>query len=145
MQIWGTATEQSIYYLFAIASARAQQDVSCKIAQQLSASAVLGAAQWLVVQQQQQQQQHQQHHQHHPTHMHTHTSTNCGQKLKINFHFYFVNFATYCFWRRSNSIASGWVSLTQIVQPLHESCFGLASILAKSTIYLSLKLRKLCF
>ena len=140
MQIWGIATEQSIYYLFATASAPAQQDVSCKIAQQLSVSAVLGAAQQLVVQQQQQQ-----HHQHHPTHMHTQTSTNCGQKLKINFQFYFVNFETYCSWQRSNSIASGWVSLTQIVRPLHESCFGLASALAKSTIYLSLKRRKLCF
>ena len=111
MQIWGTAMEQSVYFLFATASGRAQQDISCKIAQQLSASAVLGAAQWLVVQQQQQQQ----HHQHHPTHMHTHISTNCSQKLKINSQFYFVSFATYCSWWRPNSIASGWVSLTQIV------------------------------
>ena len=40
--------EQSIYCYFATASARAQQDISCKVAQQLSANAMLGAAQKLV-------------------------------------------------------------------------------------------------
>ena len=49
------------------------------------------------------------------------------------------------FLARSKSIASGLVSLTQIVCPLHQLCLGLATNLAKGTIYLSLKLRKLCF
>ena len=49
LQIWGTVTEQSIYCWFATASALAQQDLSSKVVQQLSASARLGAAQWLVV------------------------------------------------------------------------------------------------
>ena len=133
--------EQSICCCFATASAHAQQDVSCKIVQQISARAVLGTAQRLVVQQKQQQQ----HHQHHPTHMHTHTMTNHVQTEKNNFQLEFLHLATFCSWQRSNSIASGWVSLTQIVQPLHQSFLGLARELAKGTIYLSLKLRKLCF
>ena len=49
MQIWGAAMDQSIYCYFATASTRAQQDISCKVAEQLSVSTMLGAAQWLVV------------------------------------------------------------------------------------------------
>ena len=56
-----------------------------------------------------------------------------------------MHVATYCSWQKSKSIASGWVSLTQIVCPLCQLCLGLATDLAKGTIYLSLKLRKLCF
>ena len=55
-----------------------------------------------------------------------------------------MHVATYCSWRKSKPIASGWVSLTQIICPLCQLCLGLATDLAKSTIYLSLKLRKLC-
>ena len=47
--IWFMSPEQSIYCDFATASACTQQDISCKVAQQLSASASLGIAQWLVV------------------------------------------------------------------------------------------------
>ena len=60
-----------------------QQDVSCKVVQKLSASAMLGTVQWLVVQQQQQQQQ--QHHQHHLIYTHTHTTINHVLSLKNNF------------------------------------------------------------
>ena len=56
-----------------------------------------------------------------------------------------MHIATYCSWRKSKSIASGLVSLTQIVCPLCQLCLGLATEPAKGTIYLSLKLRKLCF
>ena len=45
VQIWGTAMEQSIYCLFATASAHTQQDISSKVVQQLSASAILAATQ----------------------------------------------------------------------------------------------------
>ena len=65
--------------------------------------------------------------------------------LKNNFQVYFIHVATYCCWKKSKSIASGWVSLTQIVCPLCQLCLGLATELAKGTIHLSLKLRKLCF
>ena len=141
MQIWCTSLKQSIYCYFVTANARVQQDLSCKVAQQLSARASLGAAWWLVVQQQQQQQRHQ----YHLAHMHTHKMTNLIQILKNNFQFWFLNVATFCSWQRSISIAYGLVSLTQIVCPLHQLCLGLATDLAKGTIYLSLKLRKLCF
>ena len=72
MQIWCALLEQSIYCDFATASARTQQDVSCKVAQQLSASTLLGTAQWLVVQQQQQKQQKQCHQHHSCTYAHPH-------------------------------------------------------------------------
>ena len=55
VHIWCASPEQLIYCDFSTASTCAQQDISCKVAQQLSASASLGASQWLVVQQQQQQ------------------------------------------------------------------------------------------
>ena len=77
--------------------------------------------------------------------MHTHTMTNHVLILKNNFQLWFLHVATYCSWRRSKPIASGLVSLTQIVCPLCQLCLGLATDLAKGTIYLSLKLRKLCF
>ena len=70
---------------------------------------------------------------------------NLVQKLKNNFQFLFMHVATYCSWRRSKSIASGLVSLTQIVFPLHKLCLELATGLAKGTICSNLKLRKLCF
>ena len=34
-----------------------------------------------------------------------------------------MNFATYCSWQRSNSIASGWISLTQIVLTIAPELF----------------------
>ena len=71
--------------------------------------------------------------------------TNQVLKLKNNFQLYFMHVATYCSWQKLKSIASGWVSLTQIICPLHQPCLKLAIDLAKGIIYLSLKLRKLCF
>ena len=56
-----------------------------------------------------------------------------------------MHVATYCSYQKSKLIASGWVSQTQIICPLRQLCLGLATELAKGTIYLSLKLRKLCF
>ena len=56
-----------------------------------------------------------------------------------------MHVATYCSWWKLKSIASGLFSLTQIICPLHQLCLGLATELTKGTIYLSLKLRKLCF
>ena len=86
MQIWCASLWQLIDCDFATASIHAQQDISCKVAQQLSASAALGAAQRLFVQQQQQQQQ-QQHHQHYLIHIYTHTMTNHVLTLKSYFSF----------------------------------------------------------
>ena len=56
-----------------------------------------------------------------------------------------MHVATYCSWWKLKSIAYGWVSLIQIVCLLCQLCLGLSTELAKGTIYLSFKLRKLCF
>ena len=78
------------------------------------------------------------------TYAHPHNDKS-RSKTEEQFSVLILHVATYCSWQRSKSIASGLVSLTQIVSPLHQLYLGLATDLAKDTIYLSLKLRKLCF
>ena len=57
-----------------------------------------------------------------------------------------MHVATYCSRRKSKSIASGWVSLTQIICPLHQLCLPASNRTSQAHNFFELKAnRKLCF